>query len=104
MKINENWIIIGVVALFLALVMLNQLGIQVTPLAYLFYFILLIAIGVIIIDGISKFADKLIDTLAKRQAVSNEEINTKIELIIQRMETIENKIDKINVILEKVSE
>lgn len=104
MKINENWIIVGVVALFLALVVLNQLGIQVTMLAYLFYFALLIAIGVIIIDGISKFADKLIDAFAKKQAVGNEEINAKIELMMHRMQVIESKVDKINAILEKVSD
>ncbi len=104
MKINENWIIVGVVALFLALVVLNQLGIQVTPLAYLFYFALLIAVGYIIIDGISKFSNRLIEALAKRQAVSNEEINAKIELMMQKMQVMENKVDKINTILEKVSE
>ncbi len=104
MKMNENWIIVGIVALFLTLVVLNQLGIQVTPLAYLLYFVLLITIGVIIIDGISKFANRLFDALAKRQAISNEEINTKIELLMQRTQVIENKVDKINTILEKVSE
>ncbi|KCZ73116.1 hypothetical protein ANME2D_00175 [Candidatus Methanoperedens nitroreducens] len=104
MKMNENWIIVGIVALFLTLVVLNQLGIQVTPLAYLLYFVLLITIGVIIIDGISKFANRLVDALAKRQAISNEEINTKIELLMQRTQVIENKVDKINTILEKVSE
>ncbi len=65
---------------------------------------LLVTAGAIIIDGISKFANKLVDALAKKQAVSNEEINTKIELIIQRMQVIENKVDKINTMLEKVSE
>ncbi|SNQ60482.1 hypothetical protein [Candidatus Methanoperedens nitratireducens] len=79
----------------------TYLGIEIVPLLYI---VLLVTAGAIIIDGISKFANKLVDALAKKQAVSNEEINTKIELIIQRMQVIENKVDKINTILEKVSE
>ena len=79
----------------------GKFGIEIGPFLYL---ALLIAVGYIIIDGISKFANRLIDALAKRQAVSNEEINGKIELLMQRTQVIENKVDKINTILEKVSE
>lgn len=101
MKINKNiGILIAIVAI-VAILLFARLGIEIGP---FLYFGLLIAVGYIIIDGISKFANRLIEALAKRQAVSNEEINTKIELIMQRMEIIENKIDKINAILEKVSE
>lgn len=101
MKINKNiGILIAIVAI-VAILLFARLGIEIGP---FLYFGLLIAVGYIMIDGISKFANRLIEALAKRQEVSNEEINTKIELIMQRMEIIENKIDKINAILEKVSE
>jgi uncharacterized membrane protein YfbV (UPF0208 family) len=101
MKINRNiGILIAIVAI-VSILLFGRLGIEIGP---FLYFALLIAAGYIIIDGISKFANRLIDALAKRQAVSNEEINTKIELMMQRMHIIENKVDEINKILEKVSE
>ncbi len=102
MKINKKiGILIAIAALVLTIAVFSELGIEIGPLLYI---VLLITAGAIIIDGISKFANRLVDALAKKQAVSNEEINAKIELIMQRMETIENKINKINAILEKVSE
>ncbi len=103
MKINKKiGILIAIVAIVAILLFdFDRLGINIGP---LLYFALLIAVGYIIIDGISKFANRLVDALAKRQAVSNEEINAKIEFIMQRMQVMENKVDKINTILEKVSE
>jgi len=102
MKINKKiGILIAIAATVLTIVVFSRFGINIVPLLYL---VLLVAVGYIIIDGISGFANKLVDALAKRQAVSNEEINAKIELVMQRMQTIENKVDKINTILEKVSE
>ncbi len=101
MKINKN---IGILIAFVAIVailLFGRLGIEIEP---ILYFGLLIAVGYIIINGISKFANRLIDALAKRQAGSNEEINIKIELMMQRLQIIENKVDKISAILEKVSE
>lgn len=100
MKLNKIWILIVVAAIVAAIMMLN-FGIQIWP---FLYFALLIIVGAIIIDGISKFANKLVDTLEKRQAVSNDEINAKIELTMQKMQVIENKVDKINTILENVSD
>ena len=100
MKINKIWILIVVVATVVAIMMLN-FGLTIGP---FLYFAFLIIAGAIIIDGISKFANKLVDALAKRQAVGNDEINAKIELTMQRMQIIENKVDKINTILEKVSD
>ncbi len=100
MKIKNIWILIVIVVIIAAIMLLN-FGFNIWPL-------LVFSAGVIIIygiiDGIGKFANKLVDTLAKRQAVSNEEINTKIELLMQKTLVIENKINKINTILEKVSE
>lgn len=102
MKISKKiGIPIAIAAIVLAIVVLGSLGIEIGPLLYL---VLLITAGAIIIDAISKFANRLVDALAKRQAVSNEEVNAKIELMMQRMQVIENKVDKINTILEKVSE
>ncbi len=102
MKINKKTgILIAIAATVLTIIVFSELGIQIVPLLYLVF---LVAAGTIIIDGISKFANRLVDALAKRQAISNEEINAKIELMMQRMQIIENKIDEINKILEKVSE
>lgn len=100
MKIKNIWILIVVIAIVVA-IMAFKFGFVIWPL-------LVFSAGVIIIygiiNGIGKFANKLFDALAKSQAVSNEEINTKIEFLMQRTQVIENKVDKINTILERVSE
>ncbi len=100
MKIKNIWILIVVVAIVVA-IMAFKFGLVIWPLL-LFFAGVMIIYG--IIDGIGKFANKLIDAMTKRQAVGNEEINAKLDLMMQRMEVIENKVDKINTILEKVSE
>jgi len=100
MRKMNLWILIVVAAIVVA-IMAFKFGLTIWPFVY---FALLIIAGAIIIDGISEFANKLIDALAKRQAVSNEEIYSKMELTMQRMQVIENKVDKINIILEKVSD
>ena len=103
MKISKKTGVLIAIVTIVAILLFGfgKFGIEIGP---FLYFALLIAVGYIIIDGISKFANRLIDALAKRQAFSNEEINTKIELMMQRMQIIENKVDEINKILEKVSE
>jgi len=95
MKIKNIWILIVVVGLVLVL-MMSKFGFVIWPL-------LVFAAVAIIIHSISKFANKLVDALTKRQ-VSIEDSNAKIELIMQRIQVIENKIDNMNRILEKVSE
>lgn len=103
MKINKKiGILIAIAITIVLLFVFPWFGVE--TVGALLYLVLLITVGAIIIDGISKFANRLVDALAKRQAVGNEEINTKIELIMQKMQTIENKVDKINIILEKVSD
>ncbi|MDW7727506.1 MAG: super-infection exclusion protein B [Candidatus Methanoperedens sp.] len=106
MKINKIGILIAIAAITIALFVLPWYGLEKVGLFLgpFLYFGFLITIGYIIIDGISKFSNRLIDALGKRQAVGNEEINTKIELMMQRMQVIEDKVDKINTILEKVSD
>lgn len=101
MKVSKKTGMLIAIVAIVAILLFGRLGIEIGP---FLYFALLIAVGYIIIDGISKFANRLVDALAKRQAVGNEEINAKIELMMQRMQVIENKVDKINAILEKVSE
>jgi len=101
MKITKKTGVLIAIVAIVAILLSGSLGIGILLFVY---FGLLIAVGYLIIDGISKFANRLIDTLAKRQAVSNEELNTKMELMMQRMQIIENKVDKIKTILEKVSE
>ncbi|MCX9025644.1 MAG: hypothetical protein OIN85_06050 [Candidatus Methanoperedens sp.] len=73
---KKTGILIAIIAIVAILLFghFGRLGIEIGP---ILYFGLLIAVGYLIIDGISKFANRLIDTLAKRQAVSNEELNKK---------------------------
>jgi hypothetical protein len=99
MKIKNNiWILIVVVALVVAIVVSNKFGINIWP-------ILVFAAGVVLVYGIiDGIINKFADAFAKKRAVGNEEINAKIELIMQRMQVIESKVDKINTILEKVSD
>lgn len=100
MRKKNLWILIVIVAIVVT-ILASEFGFSYGFLytSPFLYFGLLIILGTIIIDNISK-----VDALAKRQETSNEEINAKIELAIQRMRVIENKVDKINAILEKVSE
>jgi len=93
MSIKNIWILIVVVGLVLVVIM-SKFGFEIWSL-------LVFAAVAIIIHGISTFSNKLVDAIAKRQDVS---IDAKVELIMQRMQVIENKVDKINTILEKVSE
>lgn len=101
MKITKKTGVVIAIVAIAAMILFDILGIGI---GLFLYFSLLIVVGYIIINEISKFTNRLIDALAKRQAVSNEEINTKMELMMQRMQIIENKVDTINTILEKVSE
>ncbi|CAG0954688.1 MAG: hypothetical protein OIN86_06330 [Candidatus Methanoperedens sp.] len=90
MKINTNIGIIIAIAAIAAMILFDILGIGI---GLFLYFSLIIVVGYIIINEISKFANRLIDALAKRQAGSNEEINIKMELIMERFQIIENKVD-----------
>ena len=100
-KTNKNiGIIIAIVAI-VAILLSGSLGIGIILFVY---FGFIIVVGYIIIDAISKFANRLIDALGKRQSAGNEEINAKIELMMQRMQVIEDKVDKTNAILEKASD
>lgn len=101
MKISKKTVVLIAIIAIVAILLFGRLGIEIGP---FLYFVLLIAVGYIIIDTISKFANRLIDALGKRQAGGNEEINAKIELMMQRLQVIESKVDKTNAILEKVSE
>src|SRR5659263_75878 len=98
MKITKKTGVVIAIVAIAAMILFDILGIGI---GLFLYFSLLIVVGYIIINEISKFTNRLIDALAKRQAVSNEEINTKMELMMQRMQIIENKVDTINTILEK---
>jgi hypothetical protein len=100
MKIKNIWILVVVVVIVAAIMVFN-FGLVMMPLL-IFFGVVIIIYG--IIEGIGKFANKFTDALSKKPAVGNEEINTKMELMMQKMQAIESKVDKINAILEKVSE
>lgn len=95
---NNIWIPIVVAALVVAIGVSIQLRINIWP-------ILVFAAGVVLVYGIiDGIINKFADAFAKKRAVGNEEINAKIELMMQRMRVIEDKVDKTNAILEKVSD
>jgi len=77
---------------------------EIPGIVVLFFWLLVLVVLAVLIDGILKYGNKFIEAQAKQQIASSEEIETKIELMIQRMQVIENKVDKINTILEKVSD
>lgn len=95
---NINNIGVPVVLAALAIIVSGMFGINIFP-------FLAFAAGVvlvyIIIDGI---INKFTDALAKKRAAGDEVTNAKIEIMMQRMQVIENKVDKISAILEKVPE
>jgi hypothetical protein len=99
MKIKNNiWIPIVVAVLVVAMGVSNWLGIN-TGLVLVF------AAGVVLVYGIiDGIINKFADAFAKKRVVGSEEINAKIELMMQKIQTIEDKVDKTNAILEKVSE
>ncbi len=77
---------------------------EIPRIVVLLFWVLVLAIIAVLIDGILNHGDKFFEALTKRQTVSREEITSKIELMIKRTQVIEDKVDKINTILEKVSE
>lgn len=77
---------------------------EIPRIVVLLFWVFILVILAVLIDGVFKFGDKFIEALVKRQAAGSEEIDTKLELMIKRTQTIEDKVDKINRILEKVSE
>jgi uncharacterized membrane protein len=95
MKINKTWIIVAIVAIVLTIIVLNKLGIQITPLlvVLLKYAIPLAVIGYLII-------------LAKCCLVKMQESKTSADLnaLKESLDRIEKKVDKIEKILENVSE
>ncbi len=105
MKIDKiTGLLIAIISI-IAILLLSRFGIEIGPLiGSFFFFALLIAVGYIIIDGISNFANRLIDTIGKRQSIGNDEILKNVELMMQRIQVIEKKVDRIKEILEKVSD
>lgn len=77
---------------------------EIPQIVVLLFWVLILVVLAVLIDSVLKFGDKFIEALVKRQAVGSEDIDTKIELMIKRTQAIEDKVDKINRILEKVSE
>ena len=103
---KKSLILVAAVAGIIALFMLPWYGLDKVGsfIGQFLYMVFLITVGAIIIDSVINFSNRLIDALGKRQSAGNEEINAKMELIMQRMQVIENKLDKTNAILEKVSD
>lgn len=77
---------------------------EIPNIVVLLFWVLILVLLVVLIDSVLKFGNKFIGALANSKTTEIEEINTKMELIVQRMQSIESKIDKISRTLEKVSD
>ncbi len=93
MEINE---ITAAIAIVLAIVMLNSIGINIAPLLY--YAIIVIPIVYLLI-----LAKRYVDAKASESKISTD-LHAKIVLLNESMDRIEKKVEKIESILEKVSE
>ncbi len=93
MEINR---ITAAVAIVLAIVVLNSIGINITPL-------LNIAIIVIPIVYLLILAKRYVDAKASESKIPTD-LHAKIVLLNESMDRIEKKVEKIESILEKVSE
>lgn len=93
MEINR---ITAAVALVLAIVVLNSIGVSIAPLLY--YAIIVIPVVYLLI-----LVKRYLDAKASEPKISTD-LNAKIFLLNESMDRIEKKVEKIERILEKVSD
>ena len=97
MKINKNiWILIVIAVLIIANVADYKLGTHIYPLLFL---VILIALVVYLII----LAKRYMDAKASESEISTD-LHAKIVLLNESMDRIEKKVEKIERILEKVSD
>ncbi len=96
MKIGN--IIIAVLAALVLVVMLSLVGVTVAPLAFLVFGIPIALFAYLLI-----LAKRYLDTKSQESEISTD-LNAKIILLSESLDRIEKKIDRIDRILEKVSE
>ena len=94
MKITT--IIAGIIIAFLAIIMLSWLGIDITR---LLSYVIPIAVGAYLLI----LAKRYVDTKAQESKISTD-LSAKIILLNESLDRIEKKVDRIDKILEKVSE
>lgn len=124
MKINYNtWIPLIVASLVLAIILASNLGIiygntnefVIVPLGikinalwfYVLFWVLIVSTVAIIIDYLLsglQWVSRIAEQKIKQQTLREDEVKAKIELLNERSSIIENKIDKIDGILRKVSD
>ncbi len=124
MKINYNtWIPLIVASLVLAIILASNLGIiygntnefVIVPLGikinafwfYVLFWVLIVSAVAIIIDYLLsglQWVSRIAEQKIKQQTMREDEVKAKIELLNERSRIIENKIDKIDGILRKVSD
>lgn len=124
MKINyNNWIPLIVASLVLAIILASNLGIiygntnefVIVPLGikinafwfYVLFWVLIVSAVAIIIDYLLsglQWVSRIAEQKVKQQTLREDEVKAKIELLNERSRIIENKIDKIDGILRKVSD
>ena len=124
MKINYNtWIPLIVASLVLAIILASNSGIiygntnefVIVPLGikinvlwfYVLFWVLIVSAVAIIIDYLLsglRWVSRIVEQKTKQQTSRDDEIKAKIELLNERSRIIENKIDKIDGILRKVSD
>lgn len=124
MKINYNtWIPLIVASLVLAIILASNLGIiygntnefVIVPLGikinafwfYVLFWVLIVSAVAIIIDYLLsglQWVSRIAEQKVKQQTLREDEVKAKIEMLNERSRIIENKIDKIDGILRKVSD
>ncbi len=124
MKINYNtWIPLIVASLVLAIILASNLGIiygttnefVIVPLGikinafwfYVLFWVLIVSAVAIIIDYLLsglRWVSRIAEQKIKQQTLREDEVKAKIELLNERSRIIENKVDKIDGILRKVSD
>lgn len=77
---------------------------EIPGIVVLLFWVLILVSLLVLIGNVLKFGNTFLEALAKRKTTEIEEIDTKMGLMMQRMQSIENKIDKISRILEKFSD
>ncbi|MDD5616748.1 MAG: hypothetical protein PHH85_11155 [Candidatus Methanoperedens sp.] len=124
MKINyNNWIPLIVASLVLAIILASNSGIiygnsnefVIVPLGikinafwfYVLFWVLIVSAVAIIIDYLLsglQWVSRIAEQKIKQQTLREDEVKAKIEMLNERSRIIENKIDKIDGILRKVSD
>lgn len=99
MKVNNIRVIIAVAALIIVIAVFNRLGFDITAVLNL----AILAIPIALVGYLLILAKRYVDAKASESEISTD-LHAKIVLLNESMNRIEKKVEKIERILEKVSD